>query len=158
MPRVALLLLLCLGCGPGDITGLGNISDSPDGGAVGSGPDGAAAECVPAATDLGSGVHNAGQACIACHAGNGGPDFTLAGTISVPGATITVTDADGVILDVVSQNNGNFYTSTALTFPVTVSASKCPDTVPMLGSVAQGDCNAGGCHANGSATGPIHLP
>jgi hypothetical protein len=159
MSRYAVLLVVVIGCGPGDITGgVGNENDSPDGGVVGGGPDGAAVACVPAVTGLGSGVHNAGQACIACHLGNGGPDFTLAGTLSVPGGTITVTDADGLVVEVVSQNNGNFYTSTALTFPVQVSASRCPDTAPMISAVAQGDCNSAGCHAAGSATGPIHLP
>lgn len=124
-------------------------------------PDAApSAACVPAATPPGSGHHNAGQACIACHAGNGGPDFTLAGTLyngatALAGATITVVDANGATTDLVTMSNGNFYTSAALAFPVHVVASRCPDTTPMNGAVAAGDCNS--CHVAGQQ-GRIHLP
>jgi hypothetical protein len=162
-------LVVCIGCSPGDITG----GQGPAGAdaAVGpdadpNAPDGApAAACTPAVSGVGSGEHNAGQACIACHAGNGGPDFTLAGTLytssaggtPIAGGTITVTDADGTVVEVVSQNNGNFYTLAALTFPVQVSASRCPDSAAMS-SDAAGDCNAGGCHTAGGSPGRIHLP
>lgn len=113
---------------------------------------------------LSSGHHNAGQDCQnACH--NHG--FTLSGTMfasatsttPVTGATITVTDAAGQTFDVVTQLNGNFYTSNPVTFPVTVVASRCPSVQPMTAMIAsgQGGCNENGCHQPG-AQGWIHLP
>jgi len=90
--------------------------------------------------------------------------FTLAGTLfngaaPVIGASVTVVDANGTTFDMVTQRNGNFYSKTAVTFPVTVTASSCPDVKPMVGSIAAGNggCNKSGCHAGG-ATGAIHLP
>ncbi len=118
---------------------------------------------VPA-NQLSSGNHNAGQDCMnGCH--NHG--FTLAGTLftssagvtTIAGGTITVTDAGGHTFDVVSQLNGNFYTSTQVTFPVTVVASECPNTLAMSGSIPSGSggCNRTGCHTT-AAQGRIHLP
>src|SRR5450432_320214 len=110
-------------------------------------------------TGLGSGHHNAGQDCLnGCH--NHG--FTLAGTIysggaALTGATVTVKDANGTTFDVVSQLDGNFYTTQAVTFPLTVYASSCPSMQPMVATVAAGGCNKSGCHAS-NAQGQIHLP
>ena len=90
--------------------------------------------------------------------------FTLSGTIyngttALSGASITVKDAANNTFDMVSQANGNFYTSNAITFPVTVTASLCPDVRPMTAQVMAGNggCNKTGCHQAG-AQGPIHLP
>jgi hypothetical protein len=113
---------------------------------------------------VGSGHHNAGQDCMqGCH--NHG--FTMSGTLfaaansttPVVGASITVKDAQGMTFDMVTQQNGNFYTSNAVTFPVTVIASSCPDVHAMSGSIAAGNggCNKTGCHAAG-AQGKIYLP
>ena len=118
---------------------------------------------VPLA-QLSSGHHNAGLDCMdGCH--NHG--FTLAGTLYtssagttiIAGGTITISDAAGHTFDVVSQRNGNFYTSTAVTFPVTVIASECPATATMTESIASGSggCNRTGCHTTGGQ-GRIHLP
>jgi len=96
--------------------------------------------------------------------------FTLAGTLyssasggsTLSGATITVKDAAGHTFDVVSQANGNFYTSTAVQFPATIVASECEISqtpVPMvmsLQSTGRG-CNQGACHST-SGQGRIHLP
>jgi hypothetical protein len=111
---------------------------------------------------LSSGHHNAGQNCMdSCH--NHG--FTVAGTLyagansntAVVGATITVKDANGQTVDVVTQQNGNFYTSTQVAFPLTVMASSCPNATKMTAQVAQGGggCNQSGCH---NAALKMHLP
>jgi hypothetical protein len=109
--------------------------------------------------------HNAGQDCLSCHATN--PDltlrFTLAGTLFMDsfgttprgGATVTVTDAKGLIVPLISDVEGNFYTIKALTFPVTVAASACPSSMAMVGKPANGACNASGCH---DAKQPAYLP
>jgi hypothetical protein len=54
----------------------------------------------------------------------------------------------------VSANNGNFWTGTQLSYPLTVKASLCPSTVAMSGSVdANGGCNS--CH---NSSFRVHLP
>jgi len=114
--------------------------------------------------NVGSGKHHPGEDCQgACH--NHG--FTLGGTLfaaantttPLAGATVTVVDAAGKSIDVVSQSNGNFYTSQAIAFPVTVTASLCPSVAPMVTKVTatMDGCNKAGCHVAG-ATGVIHLP
>ena len=113
-----------------------------------------------AAATLGSGQHNAGQDCMqGCH--NHG--FTLSGTLysangaaALPGATITVTDANGATFDMIAQQNGNFYTKQTIVFPVSVYASACPTSTPMVSKVAADGCSKSGCHAAG-AQGAIHL-
>ncbi len=116
-----------------------------------------------AAAQLGSGHHNPGQDCMgSCH--NHG--FTLSGTLYdssagtniIAGGTITVLDAAGKTLDLVSQLNGNFYTSSALMFPVTVVASDCPSVQTMTAPIAAGSgCNSNGCHT-AAGQGRVHLP
>lgn len=96
--------------------------------------------------------------------------FTLAGTLystssggaAVAGASITVKDATGQKFDMVTQANGNFYTSNAVTFPVTVYASECQisqtSQVMLTGLTTNGrGCNQGACHST-SGQGRIHLP
>jgi len=139
----------------------GGMIDAPLGSGSGSGSNGCKNQVT---TGLGDGHHNPGQDCQnACH--NHG--FTLSGTIytsvnsntAVTGASITVTDANGQSFDMVSQLNGNFWTSQAIAFPITVKASSCPAIVAMSGQVTQGNggCNKSGCHTSG-AQGHIHLP
>jgi hypothetical protein len=115
----------------------------------------------------GSGHHNAGQNCMSsCHFHG----FTLAGTLytsptgstPISGGVITVKDAAGQTFDIVSQTNGNFYTSNSVQFPVTVYASDCQvsqTSQVMTASISssQGGCNMSGCHTT-SAQGHIHLP
>jgi hypothetical protein len=138
---------------------------SPDASA-GGGTDAAGFACrnaVPS-NQLGSGHHNPGQDCQqGCH--NHG--FTLSGTMftsttsSTPviGATVTVVDANGQTFDMVTQLNGNFYTSNSVAFPVTVIASSCPSVQQMASTVpaGSGGCNKTGCHTT-AAAGRIHLP
>jgi hypothetical protein len=172
-----LCLVVFAACVPGSIDGTSTPSGGGSGGGGNAGPDAGttpADTSVPAdaagftcrnkVASVGSGHHNAGQDCQqGCH--NHG--FTLSGTLfttsaggtPVVGASITVKDAANQTFDMVSQANGNFYTSNVVTFPVTVIASMCPDIKPMAGSISAGNggCNKSGCHASG-AQGPIHLP
>jgi hypothetical protein len=114
-------------------------------------------------TAVGDGHHHPGENCLnSCH--NHG--FTLAGTMTTTatstsplvGASITVKDANGKTFDMVTQANGNFYTSTSVTFPVTVIASACPSIHAMGSSVTAGGCNKTGCHALTGGAGHITLP
>jgi len=122
------------------------------------------AACAEPVADPGTGNHNSGAACIACHLTNAGPDFTLAGTLytskagtaTLAGATVIVVDAAGDEVRLVTKTNGNFYTTQQLTFPVKVRASRCPDSAAMTAGAPAGDCN--GCHTASATQGRIHLP
>jgi len=121
--------------------------------------------CRPVVLGVGNGRHNAGKACLSCHNGSVARAriWTVAGTIhtktgaGLSGATITLIDATGKTFDLVSQQNGNFYTNLAVAFPVRVSASNCPDVAEMPKAALKGDCNAGDCHG-AAMPGKIHLP
>jgi hypothetical protein len=118
-----------------------------------------------------SGFHNPGLSCVqsSCHSKSQksfGP-FTVAGTLyaavgggtAVSQATIHLVDGAGKDIKLTTATNGNFFTDQAVTFPITVRASKCPNTdQPMVSTVAAsgGSCNS--CHASGSNQGRVHLP
>jgi hypothetical protein len=140
-----------------------------DGGVIDGGPDLAGTGTGSASCDqkqstasLGinaNGHHNAGMNCGTCHAA-GKLTWTVAGTLynaaggttGVAGATIHVTDAKGTSITMVTANNGNFWTPTALTPPFKLSASSCPNTAAMS-NTATGFCNQ--CHGAGFR---VHLP
>ncbi len=122
--------------------------------------------CKNKVTSYGSGHHNAGQNCMNCHSG----EFSIAGTLytsatggtAIAGASITVKDASGQTFDIVSQADGNFYTTNNVQFPVTLYASECQIQqagVPMTETVTSSDagCSKSGCHTT-SGQGRIHLP
>jgi hypothetical protein len=140
--------------------------DQPDaGGDPGPGADAAPqqADCEPVATVIPAGHHNAGQACLTCHDGNtaDAPLWTVAGTLydsatgtaPLPGGTIILTDSVGTTIKLTSGDNGNFFTSQTVVFPVRATASRCPDTQAMAQPQQVGDCNS--CHGPASR---IHLP
>ena len=162
------LLVLASACSVGSTTGGSPPDDNPDAAMVsGDGStitsDAPAFACRNKVTLVGDGHHNPGMNCQnGCH--NHG--FTLSGTVyttangaaAVSGATITIKDAAGFTYEAVSQQNGNFFTSSGMTFPVTVVASMCPDTKPMVAKIAAaGGCNTAGCHV-AAAAGRVHLP
>jgi aspartate aminotransferase-like enzyme len=105
---------------------------------------------------------NPGRACLSCHASGQSPKITAGGTIyssssggtAVSGATVTIVDSTGKTVTVVTGTSGNFYTTTAITFPATVQVSKCPNIATMPTTASSGDCNS--CHGSSSAV--IHLP
>jgi hypothetical protein len=126
--------------------------------------------CKNAQNTVDTGHHNAGLNCMSssCHGNAGGldaPPFTLGGTLyadalatkPVKYAIVSIVDADGAKLDLVTALNGNFYTSQALKYPIRVYASSCPTIQTMTSSVQYGACNQ--CHAAaGGTTTPITLP
>ena len=163
MRSLVVALLFVLACG-GSSGGNGSPDASVDGAGSGSG---SGALCKQKVAIVGNGHHNAGQDCMnSCH--NHG--FTLAGTLyaassggtTVAGASITVKDANGQTFDIVSQANGNFYTTTSVAFPVTVQASECqiaatPQKMTAQLTSSDRGCNQTACHST-TAQGRIHLP
>lgn len=166
------LLLLCAcvggtqtGDGGGNGSGRGTIVDAAIDARVIMWPDAAPGmgnnlPCKNPATPPGDGQHNTGRSCFqSCH----NHRFTLAGTLytnatgnsGFSGATITITDANGKTIDIVTHRNGNFWTMEPLAFPVLVLASSCPSAVKMEASSATGDCNS--CHVGGTND-QMHLP
>lgn len=109
--------------------------------------------------------HNPGTECVGCHMKNPDPTlrFTLAGTLYMDkygttprgGATVLVTDANGAMLQLVTDVYGNFYTTKSIAFPVTTSATACPSVMPMVPKSDTGACNTSGCH---DAALPAYLP
>jgi hypothetical protein len=161
------LVLSVTGCVVGDVGAPPGGGGSPIDASPGEAdapviPDGAiAAVC----TDRGSpglphihntgGTSNKGQSCMsaACHAAGGqGGTFTAAGTVyradsttANAGAVVRIKFGTTTRL-AVTDTDGNFSFSQPITFPVTVDTTACPDTTPMVGSPAVGNCNSAGCH------------
>jgi hypothetical protein len=129
--------------------------------AGGGGTTDMASNCIALTTALTSGHHNAGAACAGCHNGSGATLWTASGTLynavsggaAIAGATIVLTDANNQAVSIVTSTNGNFYTTTPLTYPVTARASGCPNDVAMVSKASSGDCNS--CH---NSTLRVHLP
>jgi hypothetical protein len=89
-----------------------------------------------------------GQDCLACHDGSQAVKWTVAGTWgAAAGRTVTLTDARGRSLSLTTNQVGNFYTSQALTFPLTVRAGGQQMPAP----VTYGGCNR--CHGPGGSAG-----
>lgn len=164
--RIAIccLSVVAFGCSSGGNSG-GTNADAHKSTGDDAGSDSFA--CRNKSTSYGDGHHNPGMDCMdSCH--NHG--FTIAGTAytatsgstAAAGATITVVDNAGHSMDLVVQSNGNFYTATAVTFPLTIYASECPSVQMMTANVtANGStvgCNQTNCHASGSSQGHIHIP
>jgi hypothetical protein len=142
----------------------GTEPDAGGGPDAGPGPD-SGPSCSPPVTGVGDGHHNPGKNCMSCHNSLAASlKWTVAGTLydavsggsAVAGATVTVTDANGKKVTMISQTNGNFYTTEHVVFPLNAGASSCPDSVRMNGTVTGGgSCNRTGCHASGFR---LHLP
>ena len=107
------------------------------------------------AAQIPDGHHFPGQDCMgACH----DHGFTLGGTLLTktkavnPGGVITITDAMQKTINITAGNNGNFYTSESLVFPLKVYASACPDVAEMQDTVkvGEGGCAKNGCHTGGT--------
>lgn len=116
--------------------------------------------CKNATTPNGDGHHYAGMDCMnGCH----NHSFTLAGTLfttetgnqPIAGATITIVDSNNQTIDIVTAQNGNFYTRQAIAFPVLTFASQCPSAVKMTAAVAMSGRGCNSCHVIGLSQ--IHL-
>lgn len=121
--------------------------------------------------DDGSSEMNPGQACIACHRGNDGPNYKFAGTVyadytqanncfGVSGYTIEITDANGTVHTAISNGAGNFSGQRTIATPYTALV-RGPDGSerPMVAPQTNVDCNS--CHgATGTegAPGRIVIP
>ncbi len=112
-----------------------------------------------------------GAACISCHSPGNLEDedrdedededelFTVAGTVfatslgggGVSGVTVRVTDAGGAVIEMSSNSAGNFFTSEAITFPVTAEVERGGEVLEMAASVESADCNT--CHSCGGSAG-----
>ena len=129
----------------------GNLYDGPVIGA-----DGDIFVCEQEVAPAGTGHHNPGMSCLTsgCHRGGGGPVYTVGGTLydahagglPVAGATVVVIDGDGNRFELPTAQNGNFWSTEPMVFPLLVRASQCPLDAPMISLSQNGDCNSGGCH------------
>ena len=123
--------------------------------------------------DEGSSQMQPGLACIACHSRGEGPTFAIAGTVyptghefdacngtAAAGATVTVTDQNGVSHSFGVNGAGNFYSNAGggwPAFPITATVNFGGKTRSMATAVPSGDCNT--CHTqNGTAVGGIAAP
>jgi hypothetical protein len=115
-----------------------------------------------------------GQACMACHATNEAPDFTIAGTVyptahepnncvdsvaSAAGATVVIVDGANRTFTLPVNAVGSFYSTTRITTPFRAKVVVGTSERVMTAAQTSGDCN--GCHTqNGasSAPGRILLP
>jgi hypothetical protein len=113
----------------------------------------------------GSPTMRPGEDCLTCHS-SGDHAFTLAGTVfgdasaatssGSSGVTVAVTDKNGTRVTLTSNAAGNFYTSQALVFPVSVEVRSGTAVAQMFTSATKGGCN--GCHAASGSIGRIHVP
>ncbi len=159
----------------------GTCGSSSDGGTA-SGPFNTPPVCTSGQTwTLGnreSPLMNPGRACLDCHGGGGGeaPAFQLGGTVYPTGhepdlcyggsssgqATVVITDAAGLVVNLTTTSDGNFYysaRSAALQLPYTARVMFQGRVRAMAAAQQDGNCNS--CHtqdgANG-APGRIVLP
>jgi hypothetical protein len=104
-----------------------------------------------------------GEACIACHATNKGPDFNIAGTVYPTGhepndcngkgnVTIVITDAKGVAHNITVNSAGNFNFTGSLSMPYTAKVTNSAGASrAMVAMQTTGDCNT--CHTEKGANG-----
>ena len=151
---LALFLVMACGDGDGDDAPRPDDAPPPDAAPGADGAEPGAVTCIDAPANLPSGMHNEGMDCMQCHgpAGAASNTWTAAGTVFTdlsadtpqPGATVTITDADQKVVEVVSARNGNFWTSEPLTYPLNVNVT-CIASLTMTAAVqSPGSCNA--CH------------
>ena len=150
----------------------------PDGAPL---PDGAAplADATPACTNAEltvaeTGHHqprydktdNGGAGCMggSCHNGNGiGETYTAAGSLwdrrtsggnPIAGAYIYIIDGNGKVVELMTAQNGFFWTDDELAAPIRTYASGCPSALAMEDDTS-GNCNSAACHHENAK---IYLP
>jgi hypothetical protein len=115
-----------------------------------------------------------GDTCVTCHSSSNseGGKLTIGGTVyptaheptdcdgvSVNGATVVITDANGKVVTLAVNSVGNFDTSTTIATPYTASVAYNGLTLSMALPQTSGDCNS--CHTvtgTNGAPGRITLP
>jgi len=112
---------------------------------------------------LPQGNHNPGMDCQgACH----DHGYTVSGTVFLEdevtpavGANVTIRDGNLKIINLITAENGNFYTKEPIAFPFRTWVSSCPDVEIMPDFVRAEElgasCNNAICHQNQAGTGPI---
>jgi len=174
-PLLALVVLAaCSGADTSADPAAAGGSGSPLGGATGD-PLTSAATCTSKASwTRGEGPEmRPGEACIACHASDDGPTFSIAGTVypsghepndcngapATAGAVIVITDAQNKEYRLSANAVGNFSMDLPITPPYRAKLVSAGKERLMATQQTVGDCNA--CHtqtgANG-APGRITLP
>jgi hypothetical protein len=133
---------------------------------VGCGPDLGVPPNVCSTTAVNAGKSpemEPGGDCIGCHASNGGPTFTIAGTVmsalhddtnctGVADVTVRLTGADGNTLDLVTNVTGNFYLPSgqaSVKLPFRAAVIRGDKSVEMM--TAQSDLNCADCHTAAGA-------
>ena len=128
----AVILIIVAGFALSSCEGLGEDDEGPGG-----------------TSSAGGSTHRAGQNCNDCH----GVQYsgTLYSTANegeiVAGATIVITEADGNQLTMVTDNSGNFWTTSGNPgggYNATVSGN----STAMVAGQVNGGCSAGGCHGS----------
>lgn len=110
--------------------------------------------------------HNAGKDCLTsgCHASGGWKLFSLGGTIytdsegaaSRADAQVKAVDANGITVNLTSDQIGNIYSAQSMTAPFTISVSYRGRMVKMPGTASSGGCNVNGCHVV-SSSGRVYI-
>jgi len=106
-------------------------------------------------------MHPGSDCLTGCHEAGGSAEstFTLAGTVlqsatcpeGVEGAIVHVVDAEENVIDMTSNEEGNFFTDEAVVKPYSVSVEVDEASHVMMTSTTNGSC--GFCHSEGSALG-----
>ena len=125
-------------------------------------------DCETSVPEWGAGgaLMLAGSDCLDCHRDGGraaSTPFTLAGTVFFSGAcstgaeaaTIYVTDANALEIQLPSNASGNFFTSEDLRFPLQVAVERNGLRKSMQTSVPSGAC--AGCHLPEEGQGYLHI-
>ena len=112
--------------------------------------------------NIGSDNMKPGGNCIECHAGNGGPDYTFAGTVmagyndaddcrGVPNVQVEILDVNGnLALTMTANAAGNFSSnSTAVELPYSARVRIGDRVREMTTQTYNGDCNS--CHTTAGA-------
>ncbi len=158
-----------------ETAGAGNDMMPPDDSSATPDPLRAEAQCTSGQfnNDRESPRMRPGEACIACHSRGEGPRFSIAGTLFPTGhepndcvgagpdsgATIVITDANGMELTLMPNTSGNFFANGPIAMPYTAKVVTAEGERPMYSPQTDGDCNS--CHtADGDtgAPGRIVLP
>jgi hypothetical protein len=104
-----------------------------------------------------------GEACQACHQKQGGPGYSIAGTVyptahepkdcdGVAGSvSVVVTDANKNVITLTANSAGNFTSGASVAAPFNVKVTSSKGTRAMSGSLTSGDCNS--CHTTAGANG-----
>jgi hypothetical protein len=104
-----------------------------------------------------------GEACQACHQKQGGPSYSIAGTVyptahepkdcngSPGGMSVVVTDKNNKVVTVAVNSVGNFGSNAAIAAPFYVKVTAGNKVRPMIGALTAGDCNS--CHTETGANG-----